>query len=112
MPDQLVLVEQIQILAEQADSSVLHEVTESVLILTDAEQGVPGPPGVSSNSSYEHAQASASDTWTVNHNLGFRPAASLLSAGGREMWAEVIHTSVNQLIAYFDAPTSGVAICS
>ena len=45
MPDQLVLVEQIQILAEQAESSVLHEVTESVLILTDAEQGPSGPPG-------------------------------------------------------------------
>jgi hypothetical protein len=48
----------------------------------------------------------------VNHNLGFRPAASILSVGGKEMWAEVIHTSVNQFIAYFDAPISGVAICS
>ena len=112
MPDQLVLVEEIQILAEQADSSVLHEVTENVVVLSVAEQGPPGPQGLSSNASFSHTQYIASDAWTVNHNLGFRPSVALLSAGGREMLAEVIHVSANQFIAYFDAPTSGVAICS
>lgn len=112
MPDQTILVEEIQILAEQPTSTVLVEEVEEIQILAVAEQGVPGPPGVSSNASFQHTQAVASDTWTVNHNLGFRPAVSLLSDGGREMWAEVIHTSVNQFIAYFDAPTSGIAICS
>lgn len=112
MPDQTILVEEIQILAEQPTSTVLVDEVEEIQILAVAEQGPPGPPGSSSNASFEHPQVSASDIWTVNHNLGFRPAVSILSVGGREMWAEVIHTSVNQFIAYFDAPTSGIAICS
>lgn len=111
MPDAL-FVENTQILAEQPQSSVLVEEVEVTQVVSDAQQGPPGPPGSSSNASFEHPQVSASDTWTVNHNLGFRPAVSILSVGGREMWAEVIHTSVNQFIAYFDAPTSGIAICS
>lgn len=46
-----VLVEEIQILAQQPDDSVLQEVVESVEILTTAEQGprgiqgIPGPAG-------------------------------------------------------------------
>lgn len=111
MPD-LLTVENTQILAEQPASTVLVEEVEVVSVVAAAEQGPPGPPGVSSNASHEHTQSVAADVWTVNHNLGFRPAVSLLSVGGREMWAEVIHTSVNQFVAYFDAPTTGIAICS
>jgi hypothetical protein len=112
VPDQTVLVEEIQILAEQNTSTVLVDEVEEIEVLSVAQQGPPGPPGVSANAFFHHAQPAASDTWTVNHNLGFRPAVSLLSDGGKEMWAEVIHTGVNQFIAYFDAPTSGIAICS
>lgn len=41
----LVVVEEIQILAQQPDDSVLQEVVESVEILAVAEQGPPGPEG-------------------------------------------------------------------
>lgn len=101
-----------QVSYQPVDSKVVFQTITEKVFLTKAMQGPPGPPGSSSNASFEHPQVSASDTWTVNHNLGFRPAVSILSVGGREMWAEVIHTSVNQFIAYFDAPTSGIAICS
>ena len=111
MPD-LLTVENTQILAEQPASAVLVEAVEVVHVVSDAEQGPPGPPGLSSNASHQYSQAAPSDTWTVNHNLGFRPSVALLSVGGREMLAEVIHTSVNQFIAYFDAPVSGIAISS
>lgn len=112
MPDHTVLVEEIQILAEQPDSSVLVEEVEVVEVVALCEQGPPGPPGISANAAYQHTQASASDVWTVNHNLGFRPAVSALSPGGKEMWAEILHTSNNQFIVYFDSPTTGIAICS
>jgi hypothetical protein len=112
VPDDLLIVEEVQILAVDDDSSVLQEVVEEVVVVSEAVQGPPGPPGISGGANFSHTQAVASDTWTVNHSLGFRPAVSILSVGGKEMWAEVIHTSVNQFIAYFDAPTSGIAICS
>jgi hypothetical protein len=112
VPDDLLILTEVQILEEQEESSILQEVVSEVVIVSAAEQGPPGPAGVSSNASFSHTQSAASDTWTVNHNLGFRPAASILSVGGKEMWAEVIHTSNNQFLAYFDAPVAGVAICS
>ena len=41
----LVVVEQLQILAEQPDELVLHEVVEEVDVLAVCEQGPPGIPG-------------------------------------------------------------------
>ena len=33
---------------------------------------------------YTHTQSTASATWTINHNLGFRPSIELFDAGGQE----------------------------
>lgn len=45
MPDQTVLVEEIQILAEQNTSTVLVDEVEEIEVLSVAQQGPPGPPG-------------------------------------------------------------------
>jgi hypothetical protein len=58
---------------------------------------------------YDHVQSSPSATWTINHNLGYRPAVSLLSAGGVEMIAEIVHTSANQVVATFKQAVAGRA---
>lgn len=73
-----------------------------------------GPRGLPGNGevSYEHTQSVASAAWVVNHNLGYRPAVSVLSMGGMQMLAEVQHNSLNQAFVYFDSPTTGQAICS
>lgn len=42
MPDQTVLIEEIQILAEQADSTSVVEEVEVVEVLAVSEQGPPG----------------------------------------------------------------------
>jgi opacity protein-like surface antigen len=62
--------------------------------------------------SYLHPQPVAATSWTVNHGLGYRPAITALSVGGVEMFAAVVHTSVNQAVITFDQPTAGQAICS
>jgi hypothetical protein len=70
-------------------------------------------PEVGSESpSFQHMQPIASDTWTINHNLGFPPSVRAYSSGGREMLAEVIHNGLNQTLVYFDSPASGFAVCS
>jgi hypothetical protein len=61
---------------------------------------------------HEHQQPIASEVWTINHNLGFRPAVSVLSTGGMLMLAQVVHANLNQVLVYFDAPTSGQVVCS
>lgn len=91
---------------------VLPAPTNSELIakLAPFLQGAPGGPG--GGSAYEHQQPTPSATWTINHNLGYRPSIVLLSVGGKTMVGDVIHTNVNQAIATFDQPTAGIAPCS
>ena len=67
--------------------------------------GPQGPPGVS----YLHTQSTPSTTWTINHNLGFRPAVELLDAGSQEIDGEVAHPSVNQTVVTLNPATAGLA---
>lgn len=75
-------------------------------IVTGA-RGLPGRNGAG----FLHAQSSPSAEWTVNHNLGFRPSATVLSPGGVEVVAGVVHVSANQLRVTFATPQSGSVRC-
>lgn len=68
-----------------------------------------GGGGGGSAGGYDHVQNSAATTWTINHNLGYRPAVSLLSVGGVEMEATVTHISANQVQATFASAVAGRA---
>jgi hypothetical protein len=72
--------------------------------------GPPGPAGASANvSAHVHTQAIAAAVWTMNHNLGRRPHVTLLSVGGVEFDGDIVHSSNNQAIAYFESPMAGSA---
>lgn len=48
------------------------------------------------------------DTWIVNHNFGRKPTSvSILSPGGVEQWADIVHVSDNQLQVLFAQPYTG-----
>lgn len=68
----------------------------------------PGPPGPA-GAAYVHQQAIASTTWTINHNLGYRPAVELLDSGSQEIDGEIAHPSVNQTIVTLNPATAGIA---
>jgi hypothetical protein len=85
----------------------------AVVIGPRGPAGPPGPPGSPGSSDGEplvHTQSSASTTWLINHNFGFRPLVTVLSPGGAEVGAEVEHVSVNQVRISFAEPRSGSAI--
>lgn len=65
--------------------------------------------GGSSGIAFTHTQVSASTLWTINHNLGFRPAVSILDSGGNEIEANVVHTGPDQLFIHFAIPVAGMA---
>ena len=67
--------------------------------------GPAGPPG----SAYVHLQTAAATTWTINHNLGYRPSVELLDAGSREIDGDVYHPTVNQSVVVFTIAVSGTA---
>lgn len=68
-------------------------------------QGESGPAGVS----YDFSQASASDYWLINHNLGFRPTVGVFDSAGVEVEAEVQHLNANQVAVSFSTPLAGIA---
>lgn len=75
--------------------------------------GAIGPPGPAGGAPYEHVQATPSDTWIVNHNLGRAPGAvRLVTTGGVEFDAEIVHVSANEVRVYLAAPAIGrVYVC-
>ena len=101
-----------------AESPVTVEVTTSTGVVevltatvTTAEvvtTGPQGPPGDAARS-YIHTQSASSATWTMAHNLGFKPSVELLNAGSQEIEGDVVHLSQNVCIAYFTTPTAGFA---
>lgn len=80
--------------------------------VTAAQPGLPGPPGAPGapgGAAYLHTQSTAAATWTINHNLGFRPDVAVRDSGGNEVLAQVLHVSANQTVIYFATPTAGEA---
>lgn len=71
--------------------------------------GGGGGPG---GSEYIHSQASASATWTVTHNLGFKPDTFITSLGGIHVMGEILHIDNNTLQIFFDVPFQGYARCT
>lgn len=61
-----------------------------------------------SGGSYEHIQSVAASTWTITHNLGYRPGGIQVFDSGGEQWFGVVeHIDVNSLTIDFGAAIFG-----
>ena len=58
---------------------------------------------------YVHTQASVATTWTINHNLGYRPTVELLDSGSQEIDGAIAHPTVNQTVITLNPATAGLA---
>lgn len=61
---------------------------------------------------YSHTQAVVSDSWVINHNLGFRPNITVQDSAGTTYEGEITHTNANSLTVSFSAAFSGKAYLS
>lgn len=61
---------------------------------------------------YEHTQSTSSATWTITHNLGYRPTVSVVDSGGNLVIGDVNYASANALTISFSAPFGGFAYLS
>lgn len=68
----------------------------------------PGPQGAA-GSAYVYQQITPSAVWTINHNLGFRPAVELLDTGSQEIDGEIAHPSDNQTVVTLKPASAGIA---
>lgn len=74
-------------------------------VVTVTTAGPQGPSG----SAYVHTQSSSSSTWTINHNLGFRPSVELLDSGSQEIDGDIAHPTTNQTVVTLNPATAGLA---
>lgn len=80
-------------------------VTSTVTAITAGPQGAQGPVGAG----FDFNQAISAATWTINHNLGYKPSVDVYDSGSQQIQAEVSHTSVNQTVILLTAPIAGFA---
>ena len=89
-------------------------VVEVVLQQGDrGERGIKGDKGDKGDAgeapSFLYEQPSPSPLWTINHNLGFKPAVAVYNTGSQEIDAHVSHTSNIQTLVLFTTPVAGFA---
>lgn len=58
---------------------------------------------------FQFEQALPAATWTINHNLGYKPSVELFNTASQEIDADVIHTSSNQTVVSFTTAIAGFA---
>ena len=62
--------------------------------------------------SHEHIQGSVSNTWVINHNLGFKPNLTVVDSAGTIYEGEIAYTNTNSLTVTFSVAFSGIAYLS
>jgi len=62
--------------------------------------------------SYIHTQSASASTWTINHNLGYYPAVSVVDSGENLVIGDVTYISANTLSVSFNASFGGKAYLS
>lgn len=89
---------------ENGSSTVVTvPVTSTVTAVT---QGPQGPAG---GTAFVYQQAAPATTWTINHNLGYKPSVELLDSGSQEIDGDVSHPSDNQTVVTLNPASAGLA---
>lgn len=68
-----------------------------------------GSPLLTTLLGYLHTQATPSDTWIINHNLGYKPNVQVFNAGSVAVLTEVENSTVNQTIVRIAPAQTGFA---
>lgn len=74
--------------------------------------GPQGPSGITQPIAYTHTQNAVSSTWSITHNLGFRPNVTTADSTGFIMEGSVSYTSDTTLTIEFGYATTGFAYLS
>ena len=72
-------------------------------------EGPQGPQGPAGGAAFVYTQTVPATTWTINHNLGYRPSVELIDSGSQEIDGEVAHPSVNQTVVTLNPASAGAA---
>ncbi len=92
----------------ESDDVVQITVEEVQATISETVMGMRGAPG-EGDKHYQHDQDVPADEWIIEHNLGKRPAVTVVDSGGTEWQVEVQHVSDDVCRIYFDNAFTGKA---
>jgi hypothetical protein len=69
------------------------------------DQGIPGE----GDKNYIHDQMTASNIWTIEHNLGKHPSCVIVDSSGAIVEGAIQHIDANQIVVEFTSPFAGKA---
>lgn len=58
---------------------------------------------------FTHTQYSASSSWTINHNLGYKPNVTVVDSSGSIVEGTIQYTSQDSIVLLFSASFAGTA---
>lgn len=70
--------------------------------------GVTGLKG-GGDKNYIHSQSVPSDTWTVSHNLGKKPAVMVVDSADEVVYGNITYNDINNVTITFNGAFSGKA---
>ena len=109
------LIDTALVTMETSEDPQVVEVTITEPEVTVIGSAAVGPRGLSGNAavqSYVHTQDIPSDTWTIEHNLGFRPAVTVVDSTHRVVEGGVEYVNNETVVASFEAAFGGYAYLS
>jgi hypothetical protein len=98
----------------QYSVEIVQDETVLVEIGIAGPQGAKGAPGdvQFSDLSYVHNQSVPSDTWTIEHNLGFIPNITVVDSAGTVVEGSYNYPSDKTVVLSFTGSFSGKAYLS
>ena len=108
MPDQNISIE-----------PVIYNV-DIIETINKVELASPGPQGPKGDPtpfnvglvSFNYEQQSLQSEWLISHNLGFRPAVSVMDYSKNNIECDIEHINENLVKLIFSSPNSGYAYLS
>jgi hypothetical protein len=81
----------------------VSSVTNTVTVTENGSSTVVTVPA------FVYQQIAPATTWTINHNLGYKPSVELLDSGSQEIDGDVAHPSDNQTVVTLNPASAGLA---
>jgi hypothetical protein len=112
-----------QVTVVKKDNAVtVVEKTNTVTVASKGTQGVQGPAGAAgaqglqgpagTGGSFVFEQQSNSTTWTIIHNLQYRPAVTIQDYSKNTIEGDINHIDISTVQLLFAEPVSGYAYLS
>ena len=102
MSDPIVVVD------EPQNIVIVQPVTPNIVVTTPGPQGPAGTFNVGSVS-FTYYQTPASSTWTIDHNLGFKPVAVVIDSAGTNCEGSISYPNNNTMVITFNSAFEGTA---